>query len=64
MYIIYLQESSNSLKKYIDDVLHFYKSDSLLGLKKEFVTAETVIKSCKNIVDISKEAEVRLTITS
>ena len=59
-YIDYLQESSSSLKKYIDDVLHFYKSDSLLGLKKESFTAEDIIKDCKKIVDISKEAEINL----
>ncbi|WP_452603302.1 sensor histidine kinase [Pontimicrobium sp. MEBiC06410] len=63
-YIDYLQESSTSLKKYIDGVLSFYRSDKLLGLKKELFTVEEIIKDCKSIVDISKEAEINLTNTT
>ncbi len=59
-YIDYLQESSSALKKYIDDVLIFYKSDSLLGLKKETFTVDEIIKDCQNIVDVSKETEINI----
>lgn len=60
MYIEYLQQSSASLRNYIDGVLSFYKSDELFGLDKKTVKIQQLIEDCKHIVDANNQVNIRL----
>ncbi|WP_299767125.1 GAF domain-containing sensor histidine kinase [uncultured Dokdonia sp.] len=60
MYIEYLQQSSASLRNYIDGVLSFYKSDELFGLDKKTVKIQQLIEDCKHIVDANNQVNIHL----
>lgn len=63
MYIDYLQQSSASLRNYIDGILSFYKSDELFGLNKKVVNVKQLIEDCKLIVDANTQAVIQLDTT-
>ncbi|WP_299681614.1 ATP-binding protein [uncultured Dokdonia sp.] len=60
LYIDYLQQSSASLRNYIDGVLRFYKSDEVVGLDKKNVVLPELIEDCKHIADANNQASIRL----
>lgn len=60
LYIDYLQQSSASLRNYIDGVLSFYKSDELFGLDKKPVDVVQLIEDCRHIVDANNQASIQL----
>jgi signal transduction histidine kinase len=54
-YLDYIEESTNVLKKYIDGILLYYKSDKLLKSKKEDCNLDEIYEDIKHILMSKKD---------
>lgn len=50
MYLDYIEESSSTLRGYIDGILNFYKSDELLGSQKKEVSLKHFFREIEEIL--------------
>lgn len=58
MYLSYLKSASYSLRNYIDGILNFYKSDSLLVCNKQEFKLDDLLTEVKNILPISSNVSI------
>ncbi len=59
LYFNYLRSATNSLRNYIDGILNFYKSDSLLERKNELVNLNVLIDELKRMLPIDEGVSIK-----
>ncbi|MBC7523857.1 MAG: GAF domain-containing sensor histidine kinase [Flavobacterium sp.] len=64
LYFNYLRSASYSLRNYIDGILSFYKSDSLLERKNELVNLDVLIDELKRMLPMDGGVSIKTNFTN